>query len=88
MWITTVFLALTARALLRPDLKCDLLIFHAVTVSLTIIFRIANLVVSPIDKLPKDSILAQGVDIFQIATLATSLLSNFTATGVVGATAW
>ncbi|KAJ7320916.1 hypothetical protein DFH08DRAFT_789132 [Mycena albidolilacea] len=71
LWITTVFLALTA-----------------LTVSLTIIFRIANLVVSPIDHLPKDSILAQGVDIFQIATLATSLLSNFTATGVVGATAW
>ncbi|KAJ7878990.1 hypothetical protein B0H14DRAFT_2436422 [Mycena olivaceomarginata] len=70
LWITVVFLALTA-----------------LTVSLTIIFRIAGLVASPIDALPKDSILARGINTFQIATLATSLLSNFAATGVVAATA-
>ncbi|KAF7357720.1 hypothetical protein MVEN_00817900 [Mycena venus] len=71
LWITMVFLALTA-----------------LTVILTIAFRIAGVIISPINNLPKDSILGQGVDILQVATLATSLLSNFTATGVVAATAW
>ncbi|KAJ7881412.1 hypothetical protein B0H13DRAFT_935198, partial [Mycena leptocephala] len=71
LWITVVFLALTA-----------------LTVTLTIVFRIAGLIVSPIDNLPKGSVLDRGIDILQICTLATSLLSNFTATGVVAATAW
>jgi len=71
LWITIVFLALTA-----------------ITVTLTIAFRIAGVIVSPINNLPKDSILSRGVDILQITTLLTSLLSNFTATGVVAATAW
>ncbi|KAJ7141386.1 hypothetical protein C8R44DRAFT_974912 [Mycena epipterygia] len=60
----------------------------AITVALTIAFRIAGLVVSPINDLPKHSFLARWIDILQIATLATSLFSNLTATGVVGATAW
>ncbi|KAJ7267538.1 hypothetical protein B0H12DRAFT_679342 [Mycena haematopus] len=60
----------------------------AITVTLTIIFRIANFVISPINDLPGDSFLGRGIDILQITTLITSLFSNFTATGVVGATAW
>ncbi|KAJ6527639.1 hypothetical protein B0H19DRAFT_860878, partial [Mycena capillaripes] len=71
LWITIVFLALTA-----------------ITVGLIIAFKIAYLIISPIKDLPKDSLLERGVDILQIATIAMSVLSNFTATGVVGATAW
>ncbi|KAK7005868.1 hypothetical protein R3P38DRAFT_3040069 [Favolaschia claudopus] len=59
----------------------------AITVALTIGFRIVGVVVSPIKNLPKDSVLAQGIDILQVTTLFTSLLSNLTATGVVAATA-
>jgi len=60
----------------------------AITVSLTIIFRIAGTIISPINNLPEGSVIKSGIDILQIITLLTSLLSNFTATGVVGATAW
>ncbi|KAJ7347020.1 hypothetical protein DFH08DRAFT_208078 [Mycena albidolilacea] len=71
LWITIVFLALTALA-----------------VGLTIACRVANFVISPIDNLPKGSMLARAVDVFQVAAMGTSLLSNLTATGVVGITAW
>jgi hypothetical protein len=40
------------------------------------------------DSLPKGSMLARAVDVFQVAAMGTSLLSNLTATGVVGITAW
>ncbi|KAF8199815.1 hypothetical protein K438DRAFT_1671770 [Mycena galopus ATCC 62051] len=59
----------------------------AVTVALTVAFRVANLIVSPINDLPSGSILGAGINILQVVTLVTSLLSNLTATGVVWATA-
>ncbi|KAJ7495846.1 hypothetical protein B0H11DRAFT_2000846 [Mycena galericulata] len=59
----------------------------AITVVLTIALRIAGLVQSPIASLPSGSSLARAIDILQVTTLVTSLLSNLTATGVVGATA-
>ncbi|KAJ7909448.1 hypothetical protein B0H13DRAFT_2330390 [Mycena leptocephala] len=54
----------------------------AITVTLIIAFKVAYLIISPINDLPKDSLLERGIDILQIATMAMSLLSNFTATGV------
>ncbi|KAJ6489514.1 hypothetical protein C8R47DRAFT_959329, partial [Mycena vitilis] len=60
----------------------------AITVLLTIIFRIVGQAVSPIDSLRQGSALKSGIDNLQVITLGTSLLSNFTATGVVGVTAW
>ncbi|KAJ6625780.1 hypothetical protein B0H10DRAFT_1942294 [Mycena sp. CBHHK59/15] len=71
LWITIVFLVLTA-----------------LTVVVTIGFRIAAFVESPIANLPKGSFLNTAVDIVQIATLIMSLASNLSATGVVAATAW
>ncbi|KAJ7187864.1 hypothetical protein C8R46DRAFT_1171180 [Mycena filopes] len=64
------------------------LILTAITVFLTILFRVIGLVQSPIANLPTNSVLGRGIDILQISTLVTSLLSNLTATGAVGATAW
>ncbi|KAJ7105424.1 hypothetical protein C8R43DRAFT_1046827 [Mycena crocata] len=63
------------------------LVLTVVTVTLTIGIRIANLIQSPIANLPKGTFLDRAIDILQIATLGTSLLSNLTATGVVGVTA-
>lgn len=60
---------------------------NTVTVFLTIAFRIAGLVESPIVNLNTHNVLSRGIDILQITTLVTSLLSNLTATGVVAATA-
>ncbi|KAJ6498955.1 hypothetical protein C8R45DRAFT_1125831, partial [Mycena sanguinolenta] len=65
-----------------------LLAVTAMSVLLTIIFRIAAFVVSPIKNLPSNSFLHHAIDILQITTLVASLFSNFSATGVVGATAW
>ncbi|KAK7005864.1 hypothetical protein R3P38DRAFT_1721110 [Favolaschia claudopus] len=56
-----------------------------ITAILTIAFRIADLAESPS---LKGDVLALGIDILQVTNLATSLLSNLTATGVVAATAW
>ncbi|KAJ7091854.1 hypothetical protein B0H15DRAFT_777783, partial [Mycena belliarum] len=56
----------------------------ALTVLLTIIFRIVDLVESSISELDVHRL----IDIFQVATLGTSLLSNLSATGVVSVTAW
>ncbi|KAJ7187863.1 hypothetical protein C8R46DRAFT_1340793 [Mycena filopes] len=64
------------------------LILTAITVFLTIIFRVIGLVQSPIANLPLHSVLHRGIDILQISTVGTSLLSNLAATGAVGATAW
>ncbi|KAJ6521957.1 hypothetical protein DFH09DRAFT_212969 [Mycena vulgaris] len=59
----------------------------AISVLLTIALRIAGLIQSPIVSL-KGTTVARLIDPVQIITLVTSLLSNLTATGVVGATAW
>ncbi|KAJ7141393.1 hypothetical protein C8R44DRAFT_763323 [Mycena epipterygia] len=59
----------------------------AIAVALTIAFRIASLVVSPIANLTNGSFLDSAINYLQMITLVTSLLSNLTATGVVGATA-
>ncbi|KAJ7650954.1 hypothetical protein FB45DRAFT_28478 [Roridomyces roridus] len=56
-----------------------------ITVFLTIVFRIVSTVQSPIHNL--NNVISRGIDILQVTTLITSLLSNLTATGVVGATA-
>ncbi|KAF7376490.1 hypothetical protein MSAN_00064900 [Mycena sanguinolenta] len=64
--------------------------FLAVTslsVTLTIAFRVANCVIDLSD-LSGGHFLPRVLDILQVTTLVMSLLSNLTATGVVGATAW
>ncbi|KAJ7693373.1 hypothetical protein B0H17DRAFT_1059933 [Mycena rosella] len=60
----------------------------AIAVLLTIAIRIAGLVESPIVNLSDGNTLRQIIDIAQITTLISSMLSNLTATGVVSATAW
>ncbi|KAJ7708331.1 hypothetical protein B0H17DRAFT_917027 [Mycena rosella] len=60
----------------------------ALTVLLTIATRIAGLIESPIVSLPNGNMLRRIIDIAQVTTLITSLLSNLTATGVVSVTAW
>jgi len=60
----------------------------AITVALTIAFRIAGTIVAPIQDLPSDSVIALAIKILQLMTLFSSLLSNLTATGVVSVTAW
>ncbi|KAJ6521899.1 hypothetical protein DFH09DRAFT_211631 [Mycena vulgaris] len=70
---------------------CITLFFLGVTtvsVTGTIIFRIIALVESPYAQLPNSSYLVKGIDILQIANLSMSLLSNISATSVVGITAW
>ncbi|KAJ7745445.1 hypothetical protein DFH07DRAFT_833646 [Mycena maculata] len=57
------------------------------TVIATIAFRIAGLVESPIANLASGDFVGEAINILQVTTLVTSLLSNLTATGVVGATA-
>jgi len=57
----------------------------AVTVLMTIALRILGLIESPIATM--GGFVARLIDILQISTLVASLLSNLTATGVVGATA-
>ncbi|KAF7357678.1 hypothetical protein MVEN_00813400 [Mycena venus] len=54
----------------------------------TIVFRIIALVVSPYAQLPHSSYLVQGINILQISVIGFSLISNISATAVVGATAW
>ncbi|KAF7361634.1 hypothetical protein MVEN_00506700 [Mycena venus] len=64
------------------------LVLTAVTITCTIIFRIIALVESPYASLPHSNYLTWGVDILQIANIGFSLISNLSATAVVGATAW
>jgi len=64
-----------------------LLGFTAITVLLTIAVRIVSLIESPINDLNSGNFLARAINILQITTLTTSLLSNLAATGVVAATA-
>jgi len=59
----------------------------AITVALTIAFQIVSLVQAPFINLPNDSFLNRAINLVQVITLVTSLLSNLTATSVVGATA-
>ncbi|KAJ7650983.1 hypothetical protein FB45DRAFT_780274 [Roridomyces roridus] len=62
------------------------LFITGITVFLTIVLRIIGTVQSPFKNLPSASVLERRIDILQVTTLITSLLSNLTATGVVGAT--
>ncbi|KAJ7217756.1 hypothetical protein GGX14DRAFT_597785 [Mycena pura] len=55
----------------------------AITVALTIAFRIAGTIVAPIQNLPSDSVIGLAIEILQLMTLFSSLLSNLTATGVL-----
>ncbi|KAJ7723557.1 hypothetical protein B0H16DRAFT_339457 [Mycena metata] len=64
------------------------LVLTALTVFLTILFRLIGMIQSPIVNFPTGSALAKGINVLQVTTLGTSLLSNLTATGAVGATAW
>ncbi|KAJ7899073.1 hypothetical protein B0H13DRAFT_1622855 [Mycena leptocephala] len=64
------------------------LVLTTLTVTSTIIFRIIALVEAPFTALPKSSYLARGIDILQISNIGFSLISNLSATAVVGATAW
>ncbi|KAJ7105415.1 hypothetical protein C8R43DRAFT_1140852 [Mycena crocata] len=59
-----------------------------ISVGVTIAFRITGFVVSPKTSLARNSLLNHAIDVSQIITLGMSLLSNITATAVVGATAW
>lgn len=58
-----------------------------VVVWLTIGFRIAAFVKSPIANLPSDDFMARAIDVLQITALSLSLASNLSAIAVVGATA-
>ncbi|KAJ7772733.1 hypothetical protein DFH07DRAFT_171876 [Mycena maculata] len=64
------------------------LILTAIAVIAIIIFRIIALMVAPYTQLPSGSYLTQGINILQTAVMVLSLLSNLSATAVVGATAW
>ncbi|KAJ7693335.1 hypothetical protein B0H17DRAFT_1059787 [Mycena rosella] len=62
------------------------LVVTTVSVTCTIIFRIIAVVQFPWVKLPSSSYLIQGINILQMSNLGMSLLSNLSATIVVGAT--
>ncbi|KAJ7072055.1 hypothetical protein C8F01DRAFT_226258 [Mycena amicta] len=64
------------------------LVATTLAVLLTIVFRIAGTIISPIESLPTRTGLGRGIDVLQVLTTFTSLMSNLTATGVVSATAW
>ncbi|KAJ7761086.1 hypothetical protein B0H16DRAFT_1415171 [Mycena metata] len=64
------------------------LVLTALTVFLIILFRVIGMIQSPIVSIPTGSPLAKGINVLQVTALGTSLLSNLTATGAVGATAW
>ncbi|KAJ7680660.1 hypothetical protein DFH06DRAFT_1163848 [Mycena polygramma] len=63
-------------------------VLTAVTVTSTIVFRIIALIQSPYAQLPDSSYLAKGINILQMCNLVFSLISNLSATAVVGTTAW
>lgn len=82
MYIPAVFLFLTAsRCCLSLGLSPSLTIMNLVAVVLTIGFRIVAYSVN----MPY---LAEVINILQIGMLTMSLVSNLSATSVVGATAW
>ncbi|KAJ7141427.1 hypothetical protein C8R44DRAFT_763436 [Mycena epipterygia] len=64
------------------------LILTTASVASTIVFRIVAFIQSPIDDLSPDSVLNKGINILQISNVVMSLLSNLSATAVVGVTAW
>ncbi|KAJ7497648.1 hypothetical protein FB451DRAFT_1386872 [Mycena latifolia] len=64
------------------------LVLTIASVACTIVFRIVAFIESPINDLVPDSVLGKGISILQISNLGLSLLSNLSATAVVGATAW
>ncbi|KAK6997079.1 hypothetical protein R3P38DRAFT_3067118 [Favolaschia claudopus] len=59
----------------------------AITALFTVVAQIVNFVVSPIKTLPDDNVLTKIINVLQVTTLSTSLLSNLTATAVVAVTA-
>jgi hypothetical protein len=71
LWITIVFLVLTAIGVIG-----------------IIVFRTIELVTAPYADLPGDNYLVMGTNLMQIGVLSFSLMSNISATAVVGATAW
>jgi hypothetical protein len=81
-------LVLTTRAYAPATSYSNIDLADPVTVTSTIIFRIIALVEAPFTALPKSSYLARGIDILQISNIGFSLISNLSATAVVGATAW
>ncbi|KAJ6594233.1 hypothetical protein B0H19DRAFT_54622 [Mycena capillaripes] len=64
------------------------LVLTAISIICIIIFRIIALVEVPYAQLPNGSYLRKGIDILQISAIGCSLISNLSATVVVGATAW
>ncbi|KAJ7772722.1 hypothetical protein DFH07DRAFT_803008 [Mycena maculata] len=64
------------------------LVLTTISVGGIIVFRVIALVQAPYFQLPSNSYLVKGINILQIAALGCSLLSNVSATAVVGATAW
>jgi len=59
-----------------------------VSISTTIVFKIFALVKYPVTDAPAGSALLRGINIVQIANLGMSLLSNISATSIIGSTAW
>ncbi|KAJ6498958.1 hypothetical protein C8R45DRAFT_1071605 [Mycena sanguinolenta] len=65
------------------------LMLSALSVAGVIAFRIVTQVVAPYGQVPQSfNYLVEGINVLQISILGFSLLSNLSATGVVGATAW
>ncbi|KAJ7141447.1 hypothetical protein C8R44DRAFT_247011 [Mycena epipterygia] len=65
------------------------LVLTTTSVTCTIIFRIIALIEAPFKaQFPNSSYLVQGINILQISNLGMSLISNFSATAVVGVAAW
>ncbi|KAJ7646918.1 hypothetical protein FB45DRAFT_891821 [Roridomyces roridus] len=60
----------------------------AISVFGTIVFRIIGVVQSPFAPINNSSYLVKGINVFQIAALGMSLLSNLSATAIVAAAAW
>ncbi|KAF7321785.1 hypothetical protein MKEN_00700300 [Mycena kentingensis (nom. inval.)] len=64
------------------------LAFTTMGVVVWIVMRIIGTAISPIENLDQTAGLGRAIDIIQVVLLFTSCLSNFSATGVVSATAW
>ncbi|KAF8199762.1 hypothetical protein K438DRAFT_665349 [Mycena galopus ATCC 62051] len=64
------------------------LVLTALSVTGTIVFRVIAFVLAPYAQNPPTEFLLEGTNILQMCVLAFSLISNVSATAVVGATAW
>lgn len=63
-------------------------LLNIVSVSTTIAFKIASLIIYPVTDAPNGSVLFNGINIVQIANLVMSFLSNVSSTSIIGSTAW